>query len=592
MDSLIGRELGRYQVVEKLGEGGMATVYKAQDTRLDRMVALKVIRMERDSNGDYLKRFEREAKALAKLSHPNIVHVNEYGEFDGTPYIVMDYIPSGTLKQRMGKPISWKDAIQFILPIANALDYAHQHHVIHRDVKPANILITEDGAPMLSDFGLAKILDSGVGSDLSGSGMAGIGTPEYMAPEQVLGKQADGRADMYALAIVLFEMITGCLPFKADTPIAIGFKQCYDPVPDPKRWAAEIPQGVEHVLIKALAKDPEDRFADMASFNKALQTLILSGGIYRSPDRETLESVRKASQGSKPDQARDKKKHRGLAVFLAIFLPLLGTIAGLFILVYLGILSLPASWQLDSSAIRRWVSQRILNSNPSMLTPQATPFGNVTQRPLTVLEKTCELAGIRNPTLATIFEKGVEEFTNPFWSDQFYSASGTGRVDFAKPGVSIVSNMNSTAFLGIRSNAPSGKFSIRLLNRGVYQVILVDKKYAGSWAGSKADGSFKVGLHVDNSTPAEAAKIIINDMGTTKSFDSFPLKAGQFITVAVNWANRTFEVFDQDNQSISKIPIPSAMDLSGTYWLVGDPWADVLDQTEFKLTQLCVQLKP
>jgi hypothetical protein len=583
MESLIGREFGRYRVIEKLGEGGMATVYKALDIRLDRLVALKVIRMDRDSSGDFIKRFEREAKALAKLSHPNIVHVNEYGEFEGIPFIVMDFVPNGTLKQRMGKPIPWMEAIRFIIPIANALDYAHKHSVIHRDVKPANILITENGAPMLSDFGLAKILESGLATDLSGSGVAGIGTPEYMAPEQVLGKPADGRADMYALAIVLYEMITGCIPFKADTPIAIGFKQCYDPVPDPKTWAGDIPTGVEHVIIKALAKDPARRFPDMASFSRALYGLTQSGGEYSSPNKETLASVRLASQGNKPEQ--EKKKHRELAVVLAILLPLIGTAAAIAILIGLGIISTPPSWRVNAQGFRRALGLGALNPTPALTA------NSPTLRPLSALENTCKLAGIVSPTLVTNFD-GQGGFATNLWAPQFFLSSGNGKVNFTQPGITLISDMTSVAFLGIRSDAPSSIFSIRLLNRGIYQMVMVDQQYAGSWSDSKANGSLRVGLHVDNSNAAQAAKIIINNNGTTESFDSFALVNDQYITITINWLDRRFQVFDQDNKSIEDFTIPKTMDLSGTYWLIGDPWQDVLDNTDLHIGQICFQGNP
>src|SRR5512138_3844665 len=154
MADLVGQSLGRYHILEQLGEGGMATVYKAFDTRLERDVALKIIRTERltiETMPKALKRFEREAKALGKLTHPNIVPVSDYGEHEGKPYLVMPYLPGGTLKQRLGKPIAWQEAVQILLPIAEALDYAHSQNMIHRDVKPANILLTERGQAMLTD---------------------------------------------------------------------------------------------------------------------------------------------------------------------------------------------------------------------------------------------------------------------------------------------------------------------------------------------------------------------------------------------------------------------------------------------------------
>ena len=187
MTNLIGQSLGRYLILEQIGEGGMAVVYKALDTRLGRDVALKVIRTEKltlETMGKTLKRFEREAKALAKLTHPNIVPVMDFGEYEGRPFLVMPYISGGTLKERLGRPIPWREAARLLVPIARALQYAHQQRIVHRDVKPSNILIAPSGDSLLTDFGIAKILaDTEETSDLTGTGM-GIGTPEYMSPEQ------------------------------------------------------------------------------------------------------------------------------------------------------------------------------------------------------------------------------------------------------------------------------------------------------------------------------------------------------------------------------------------------------------------------
>jgi eukaryotic-like serine/threonine-protein kinase len=195
MPNLVGQTLGRYHIVEQLGEGGMAVVYKAFDTRLERAVALKVIRTERMDDSQFLGRFEREARALAKLTHPNIVHINDYGEHEGLPYLVMDFIPAGTLKERIGAPIPWAEAAWFLAPVARALEYAHKQGIIHRDIKPSNILVTDSGQPMLTDFGIAKILQDDKSGGLTTSGI-GMGTPDYMSPEQVMGSSVDGRSDV------------------------------------------------------------------------------------------------------------------------------------------------------------------------------------------------------------------------------------------------------------------------------------------------------------------------------------------------------------------------------------------------------------
>jgi len=272
MASLIGQSFGRYHILEQLGEGGMATVYKAYDTRLDRNVAIKVILPQKQHSEKFLKRFEREAKALAQLSHPNIVGVIDYGEEQGIPFLVMEYIPGGTLKQKVGKPIPWQEAAHLLAPIARALGYAHQRKIIHRDVKPSNILITESGEPMLSDFGIAKMLEAEETMDLTGTGV-GVGTPEYMAPEQGLSKPVDARVDIYALGVVFYEMVTGRKPYQADTPLAVLLKSASEPLPRPRDLVREMPENVERVLLKALAKRPGDRFQDMIEFANVLEKL-------------------------------------------------------------------------------------------------------------------------------------------------------------------------------------------------------------------------------------------------------------------------------------------------------------------------------
>jgi len=277
MSNLTGQSLGRYHILEQLGEGGMATVYQAYDTRLETDVAVKVIRTDilpQNAIERTLKRFEREAKALAKLTHPNIVPVMDYGEFAGQPYLVMKYLPGGTLKQLFnGKLITWQNAVHLLIPIAQALDYAHRQGLIHRDVKPANILITADGAPMLSDFGIAKIIEMEEGQTLTGTGV-GIGTPEYMAPEQGMGREVDARADIYSLGIIFYELITGHKPYTADTPMAVILKHMTDPLPRPRQFVPALPYAVEQLLIKALAKNRKDRYLNAGAFAHAMETLI------------------------------------------------------------------------------------------------------------------------------------------------------------------------------------------------------------------------------------------------------------------------------------------------------------------------------
>ena len=316
MAHLIGRSIGRYHVLERLGEGGMATVYRAFDTRLEREVAFKVILPSHHGAPKFLARFEREAKALARLSHPHIVKILDYGEHEGLPYLVMEYVPAGTLKARLGKPIPSPAAAGLLAPIARALAYAHGRKIIHRDVKPSNILFTEAGQPMLSDFGVAKVLEAEETWDLTGTGV-GVGTPEYMAPEQAMGKSADHRADIYALGIVFYELVTGRTPFQADTPLAVLLKHVNDPLPRPRDLVREIPTDVEQVIFKALAKQAQDRFQGMDAFAETLEKLARSErsgirGRPRVPGRRLIRPLRLAGATG------------GLIAILAVILWLVG----------------------------------------------------------------------------------------------------------------------------------------------------------------------------------------------------------------------------------------------------------------------------
>jgi len=277
MSNLIGKSLGRYQILEQLGEGGMAIVYKAYDTRLEREVAIKMLRSDAfppEHLGRILKRFEREMETLAKLSHPNIVKIHDYGEHNGLPNLVLEYFPGGTLKQRLGKQIPWQETTQLIIPIADALRFAHERHVVHRDVKPSNILLTRKGIPMLTDFGIAKILEAEGGQTLTATTSVGIGTPEYMAPEQGLGQEVDVRADVYSLGIVFYEMVTGRKPFRADTPMAVIVKHINEPLPRPAQFVPDLPKKVENMLSGAVAKKREDRYDSMVSFRADLEGLL------------------------------------------------------------------------------------------------------------------------------------------------------------------------------------------------------------------------------------------------------------------------------------------------------------------------------
>lgn len=272
LQSMIGKTFGRYQIIEELGQGGMAVVYKAVDTVLERNVAIKMILPGQQQSEKFLKRFQREARTLAQLSHSSIVKILDFGEFDGTPYLVMEYIPGGCLSDLMGRQFSCEEAAAILAPVARALANAHSHKVIHRDVKPANILMNESGQATLSDFGIVKLMDAEEGQTLTGTGVM-VGTPSYMAPEQITGGQIDGRADIYALGVIFFELVTGRKPYIAKTPIEITLKHLNEPVPRPRQFVRDLPAEADQIVMRAMAKAPEDRYPNMDAFAQVLERL-------------------------------------------------------------------------------------------------------------------------------------------------------------------------------------------------------------------------------------------------------------------------------------------------------------------------------
>jgi serine/threonine protein kinase len=263
-DDLTGVTLGHCVIEQMLGQGGMARVYKGRQENLDRAVAIKVLPPYYAADPAFVERFKLEARAMARLSHPNIVTVHDAGEDQGRLYIIMEYVGGGTLKQRMARSMPLSEITRVIHEVASALSYAASMGIIHRDVKPVNVLMDTSGRAVLSDFGIAKVLATSAALTQSG---AGVGTPEYMSPEQCRGGSVDARSDIYALGVMLYEMLTGHTPFEADNYTALAHSHIYEPVPPPSQRNPRISPAVQAVVMKALEKDPTQRFqtaTDMA----------------------------------------------------------------------------------------------------------------------------------------------------------------------------------------------------------------------------------------------------------------------------------------------------------------------------------------
>ena len=284
-DFFDGKMIDRYQIIRKLGQGGMAVVYEALDTRLERTVALKIILPRVEKQEVLLARFDREAKALAKLTHPNIVPIFDYGSFEEKPYLVMEFLPGKTLKEKMGNPFPYKEAAKLVIKIARAAGFAHKHKIVHRDIKPGNILFRDEDTPLLSDFGISKLTESDNPSELTAAG-ASIGTPDYISPEQGKGTAVDLRSDIYSIGVIFYELVTGKKPYKADTPLSLIIKHITEPLPSPREIITALPQEVEKVICKALEKDPAQRYQTTEEFSKALEGLLIIN------DEEEVEETR------------------------------------------------------------------------------------------------------------------------------------------------------------------------------------------------------------------------------------------------------------------------------------------------------------
>ncbi len=270
-----GENVGPYRIVEKLGQGGMATVFKAYHPSLDRYVAIKVLHPALQSDPNFQARFQREARIVAKLEHPHIVPVYDFAEHRGHPYLVMRFVEGETLKARLQRGmLDREEIIPIARAVSDALAYAHRAGVLHRDIKPSNIIITPDGHVWLTDFGVARMAEAGE-STLSRDMM--VGTPQYIAPEQARGEgNLDARTDIYSLGVVLYEMLVGQVPFQADTPFAVIHDHIFTPLPLPRSQRPELPETVERLLLKALAKDPDERFQSVDELLAAFDVVFAS----------------------------------------------------------------------------------------------------------------------------------------------------------------------------------------------------------------------------------------------------------------------------------------------------------------------------
>ena len=271
----------RYEIIKSIGEGGMANVYLAYDTILDRNVAIKVLRGDLANDEKFVRRFQREALSASSLSHPNIVAMYDVGEDDGLYYIVMEYVEGKTLKQLLKKrgSLTLSEAIDIMLQLTDGMAHAHDSYIVHRDLKPQNIMIQDDGQIKITDFGIAMALNS---TQLTQTNSV-MGSVHYLPPEQAAGKGTTIKSDIYSMGIIFYELLTGELPFKGDSAVEIALKQMKEPLPDVHKLNNDIPQSIENIILKSTAKNPKNRYDDAKSMHNDLLTALNDDRINEEP---------------------------------------------------------------------------------------------------------------------------------------------------------------------------------------------------------------------------------------------------------------------------------------------------------------------
>jgi serine/threonine-protein kinase len=319
MSTLLGTTLnGRYRLEARIGAGGMSTVYRALDETLQRQVAVKLMNREVATDSDQLERFRREARAVAQLSHPHIVGVIDAGEDEGRPYIVFEYVEGETLKERirrMGRlPIA--EAVAYAIEIARALGAAHARHIVHRDVKPQNVLIDEEGSAKVTDFGIARTLDE---EGLTADGRV-LGTTDYVSPEQALGQHVTGQSDLYSLGIVVYEMLTGEVPFRGDSQVAVAMKHVREQLPDVQARRPEVSAALAAVVDTAAAKRQEDRYADDAELIADLEDVLAIETARAGSAGGQVTSVLRTLPAPKQQRVPFRARHRAIAVSLLLLI--------------------------------------------------------------------------------------------------------------------------------------------------------------------------------------------------------------------------------------------------------------------------------
>jgi len=491
-------KIGRYEIKNELGRGGMATVYRGYDPLFEREVAIKFLPPELiHSDPQFRVRFEREAKIIAQLEHPSIVPVYDVGEENGQPYFVMRYMGGGSLSERIKAGLfSIEEAVRILEQIAPGMDEAHSKNIVHRDLKPGNILFTNKDVALISDFGIAKFTQGEAGS-MTGSAI--IGTPAYMAPEQAGGEAVDGRADIYALGVILYEMVTGKQPYKADTPLAVAIKHMTEPVPHILEANPNLPVWMEKVISTAMAKDKDDRFSTAVEMVETIKAFMRGettpATLKVQKTTQKISSFKKTAVAPSSAEKTFVAKKKGRS-------PLLGVIAGMVVLALLGsgvfILGrnlLPfvgvAPTVTPTTAESATVSVPLIieiTATPSILETATETQSAATETPSTptlpIIGGADKIAFIRNNDIwmmnvdasdpKQLTTDGVEKFNLQWLPDGntllYMSGKSVKTVDVESLREEVIFNYLSAEYFESFSVSPDGTQAALVINRELYVV--------------------------------------------------------------------------------------------------------------------------
>lgn len=430
--NLEGKLLGnRYEIIEKIGNGGMATVYKATDKVLKRYVAVKILRDEFTTDEEFIKRFEVEAQSAARLTHPNIVSIYDVGVDGNLYYIVMELIQGKTLKEIIIKergPLPWKWSINVAIQIASALEMAHRNNIIHRDIKPHNIIITEDGIAKVTDFGIAKAVSN---STITAFGTT-IGSVHYFSPEHARGGYTDAKSDLYSLGVVMYEMVTGKVPFDADTPVSVALKHMQEEPEEPIEVNPNLPTAVNKIIMRALKKDttlryqtasemlidlrkalkdPEGDFVDDTEYDPTASTQVINTNMYKNK-KESVEEQKDKKQGKLKTFI---KNHKGLSIFIGLILLFVISLGGTMLVLNLtnppevdmpnvvGLSEEEARKEIENVKLKFEVEKEEYNKD--------VPEGYVISQDPTYMERFSKVK--QGSTVKVIISKGQEKTTVP-----------------------------------------------------------------------------------------------------------------------------------------------------------------------------------